>query len=80
MVTNITIPDENTLDGNIADIAKEWREVGSDSSLLRMLSYRSDLIPPFFDYYQNLRADGLISAKLKELVRLRLAELNSCNY
>ena len=80
MVTNITIPEENSLDENVADIAEEWKQVGSDSSLLRLLSYRSDLVPPFFDYYQNLRADGLVSAKVKELIRLRLAELNSCNY
>ena len=80
MAAKIKIPDENTLNEKVAKLAADWKAVGSDSSLLRMLSYRSDLIPPFFDYYQAMRGDGLVSAKLKELVRLRLASLNTCNY
>jgi AhpD family alkylhydroperoxidase len=54
--------------------------MGSDTGLLRMLNYRADLVPAFFDFYIRMRNDGLVSAKLKELVRLRLARLNTCRY
>lgn len=80
MTTRITVPEEDSLSGQVAKLAADWKEVGSDSSFLRMLSYRSDLVPPFFDFYQTMRADGLVSAKIKELARLRIARLNSCNY
>tara|TARA_Y100000588_G_scaffold55797_1_gene53357 strand:- start:592 stop:834 length:243 start_codon:yes stop_codon:yes gene_type:complete len=80
MSKRITVPEEKTLSGQVAQLAAEWREVGSDSSFLRMLSYRSELVPPFFDFYQKLRGDGLVSAKIKELARLRIARLNSCHY
>ena len=80
MSSHITVPEEETLSGQVAQLAAEWRGVGSDSSFLRMLSYRSELVLPFFDFYQQLRDDGLVSAKVKELVRLRIARLNSCHY
>ncbi len=80
MSTRITVPDEDSLSGQVAQLAADWKEVGSDSSFLRMLSYRSDLVPPFFEFYQTMRDDGLVSAKIKELARLRIARLNSCNY
>ncbi len=80
MSTRITVPEEDSLSGQVAQLAADWKEVGSDSSFLRMLSYRSDLVPPFFEFYQTMRGDGLVSAKIKELARLRIARLNSCNY
>ena len=80
MSSHITVPEEETLSGQVAQLAAEWREVGSGSRFFRMLSYRSELVLPFFDFYQQLRDDGLVSAKVKELVRLRIARLNSCHY
>ncbi len=80
MSKRITIPEEETLSGQVAQLSAEWREVGSDSTFLRLLSYRSELVPPFFDFYQQLRGDGLVSAKVKELARLCIARLNSCHY
>lgn len=80
MSTRITVPKENSLSGHVAQLAADWKEVGSDSSFLRMLSYRSDLVPPFFEFYQTMRGDGRVSAKIKELARLRIARLNSCDY
>ena len=59
MSSHITVPEEETLNGQVAQLAAEWREVGSDSSFLRMLSYRSELVLPFFDFYQQLRDDGI---------------------
>ena len=80
MSKRITIPEEETLSGQVAQLSAEWREIGSDSRLLRLLSFRSDLVPPFFDFYQQVRGDGLVSAKVKELARLCIARLNSCHY
>ena len=75
-----TRPGINDLATVDSELAAEWREVGSDSAFLRMLSYRSDLVPAFFEFYQPLRGDGLVTARVKELARLRIARLNSCRY
>jgi AhpD family alkylhydroperoxidase len=68
------------LTGEIGELAKNWKAMGSDTTFLRMLNHRADLVPAFFDFYIRLRGDGLLPAKLKELVRLRLARLNTCKY
>ncbi len=80
MAARITIPEEDTLQGDVATLAAGWKAIGSDTSFIRMLSYRSDLVPAFFDFYLRIRGDGLLSAKVKELARLRIASLNTCRY
>jgi len=80
MTARITIPSEESLSGDLAKIAAEWKANGSDRTFIRMLSYRSDLVPAYFAFYSPLREDGLLPAKVKELARLRIAALNTCRY
>lgn len=80
MNERIDLPPLEALTGEIGDLAQAWKAMGSDTTFLRMLNYRSDLVPAFFDFYIRIRNDGLLPAKLKELVRLRIARLNTCRY
>ena len=80
MAVRIKVPTEDTLTGKVAELSAAWRAIGSDSSFIRMLSYRADLVPAFFDFYLRMRGDGLLTAKVKELARLRIARLNTCKY
>ena len=80
MAVRIKVPSEDTLKGKVAQLSAEWRTIGSDSSFIRMLSYRADLVPAFFDFYLRMRGNGLLTAKVKELARLRIARLNTCKY
>lgn len=80
MTARIELPPIEALTGEIGTLAADWKAMGSDTAFLRMLNYRADLVPAFFDFYIRLRGDGLLPAKLKELVRLRIARLNTCRY
>lgn len=80
MSTRITVPSEETLTGEVAQLAESWKALGSDTTFVRMLSHRADLVPAFFDFYARLRGDGHVSARVKELARLRIARLNTCRY
>jgi len=80
MNARIDLPPFEALTGDIGKLAAEWKAMGSDTTFIRMLNYRADLVPAFFDFYMRMRGDGLLAAKLKELVRLRLARLNTCRY
>jgi hypothetical protein len=80
MAARIDVPVEAALSGEVAKLAAQWKAIGSDTSFIRMLSYRADLVPAFFDFYVRLRGDGLLPARLKELARLRIARLNTCRY
>ena len=80
MNARIELPPIEELTGEIGTLAANWKAMGSDTAFLRMLNYRADLVPAFFDFYMRMRNDGLLPAKLKELVRLRIARLNTCRY
>lgn len=73
MTARIELPPLEALTGEIGTLAANWKAMGSDTAFLRMLNYRADLVPAFFDFYIRLRGDGLLPAKLKELTRLRIA-------
>jgi len=80
MSANISLPSLEQLSGPAAKLAADWKALGSDTSFIQLLSLRADLVPAFFDYYLRMRGDGLLSARLKELARLRIARLNTCRY
>lgn len=80
MTARLELSPHEALQGPVAKLAADWKAYGSDTTFLRMLNHRGDLIPAFFDFYMRLRGDGLLPAKLKELVRLRIARLNTCRY
>lgn len=80
MNVRIAVPEADKLSKEVARVSDAWAAIGSDPSMIRLLSYRSDIIPPFFDFYINMRSDGLVSAKIKELARFRIAKLNTCRY
>lgn len=80
MGERIELPPVEALTGEIGKLAADWKAMGSDTTFIRMLNYRADLVPAFFDFYMRMRGDGLLPARLKELVRLRIARLNTCRY
>lgn len=80
MTARIELPPLEALTGEIGKLAQSWKAIGSDTTFIRMLNYRADLVPAFFDFYMRMRGDGLLPARLKELVRLRIARLNTCRY
>lgn len=80
MNARIDLAPLEALTGEVGELAREWTAMGSDTTFLRMLNHRADLVPAFFDFYIRMRSDGLLPAKLKELVRLRIARLNTCRY
>jgi AhpD family alkylhydroperoxidase len=80
MTANVRVPTESELDPKVAKISEAWKAIGSDPSMVRLLNYRADLIPPFFDFYLKMRDDGLLSARIKEMARFQIANLNGCMY
>ena len=51
-----------------------------DEMYARVIAHRPDLVRSFAKFYLPLRKEGLRDAKLKELVRLRIAGINNCAY
>ncbi|HEX2173494.1 MAG TPA: carboxymuconolactone decarboxylase family protein [Dehalococcoidia bacterium] len=55
--------------------------VGTEDELYaRVIAHRPELVRSFSKFYLPLRKEGLLDARLKELVRLRIADINKCAY
>lgn len=80
LTRGISVPSPEGMTKEVAKVSKAWAAIGSDPSMVRLMSYRSDLVPPFFDFYLSMRDNGLVSAKTKELARFQIAKLNTCRY
>jgi hypothetical protein len=53
-------------------------EKGVDSTVLRVLAHRPEMVEAYFNFYYPLHNGGVVDPALKEIVRLRIAELNQC--
>ncbi len=53
----IELPPFEALTGDIGKLAAAWKDMGSDTTFIRMLNYRADLVPAFFDFYMRIRRD-----------------------
>ncbi|MDO8430985.1 MAG: hypothetical protein Q7S58_01100 [Candidatus Binatus sp.] len=51
---------------------------GADSTVLRVMAHRPDMLENYFKFYYPLHNGGIVDPALKEMVRLRIAELNQC--
>ena len=65
--------------------------LASDAELPEHLRSRDDLVPRVFghnaelyekwmDWYRPLVRDGSVTSRLKEILRLRVAQLNTCDF
>jgi alkylhydroperoxidase family enzyme len=51
---------------------------GANSTVLRVLGHRPEMIESYFKFYYPLHNGGVVDPALKEIVRLRIASLNQC--
>lgn len=51
---------------------------GQNSTVLRVLGHRPEMVESYFKFYYPLHNGGVVDPALKELVRLRIASLNQC--
>jgi alkylhydroperoxidase family enzyme len=58
--------------------AEAAERAGQNSTVLRVLGHRPEMIEAYFKFYYPLHNGGVVDVALKELVRLRIAALNQC--
>ncbi len=66
------------LAGDLRQQAEAADARGADSTVLRVLGHRPDMLETYFKFYYPLHNGGVVDPALKEMVRLRIAELNQC--
>jgi len=53
---------------------------GSKDNFTRVFGHNAELLDAWMAWYQPLIKSGAVSARLKEMIRLRVAQLNACAF
>ncbi len=76
----IPMIDRERLDPELQTMLAKWEAEGGDPNFVRTFGRLPDRLKRFVDFYSPLVRKGLVEHRTKELVRLRLAQLNDCHY
>jgi hypothetical protein len=77
-MSRLSVPSNEELIGDLRKQAESIDATGADSTVLRVLGHRPDMIETYFKFYYPLHSGGIVDPALKELVRLKIASLNQC--
>ncbi len=67
-------------DEELKAMLAKWRAEEGDPNFIRTFGRLPETFKRFVRFYSPLVRKGLIEHRTKELVRLRLAQLNRCHY
>ncbi|MGH7322541.1 MAG: hypothetical protein ACRELA_23355 [Candidatus Rokuibacteriota bacterium] len=60
--------------------AERWRAQGGDVNMYRVFGQMPGVFKKFLEYYGPLVNHGRVPVRVKELARIRIANLNACRY
>ena len=76
----IPMVDLKQLDQELQEMVAKWKTEGGDPNFIRTFGRLQETLKRFVRFYSPLVRKGLIEHRTKELIRLRLAQLNQCHY
>jgi alkylhydroperoxidase family enzyme len=71
------VPPER-LDPMLRDLTEQAVRHRQNPSIFQAMGHLPDAFKAYWKFYAPLRLEGVLDAKLKELVRLKIAALNDC--
>ena len=72
--------DLDELEPALRDAARKWQAVGGDPNFHRVFGQMPDFFGKFLEFYGPLVNHGRVPLRVKELARIRIANLNDCRY
>lgn len=77
-MSRLSILDNHQLPENLRKDVEEADRKNAGSTVLRVMGHRPEMVESYFNFYFPLHNGGVVETSVKELVRLRIAELNQC--
>ena len=72
--------DLDELDPELRRAAERWQVQGGNVNTHRVFGQMPEFFKKFVDFYGPLVNHGQVPLRVKELARLRVANLNECHY
>jgi uncharacterized peroxidase-related enzyme len=77
-MSRIRLLEKDEMEPDIAQMVEDTQKMTGDSTAMRALAHRPDIIRSFAQFYWQLQMEGMLDRKLVELVRLAIAQINQC--
>jgi hypothetical protein len=68
------------LDPALREAAEKWAAHGGNVNMHRVFGQMPDFFQKFIEFYGPLVNHGRVPLRVKELARIRVANLNECHY
>ena len=72
--------DADSLSPELRVMLERWQADGGDPNFILTFARLPETLARFVAFYSPLVRKGLVEHRIKELARLRLAQLNECHY
>ena len=72
--------DLDELDPTLRELALRWQAHGGNVNMHRVFGQMPDFFRKFIEFYGPLVNHGRVPLRIKELARIRVANLNDCHY
>ena len=76
-MSRLSILPKEKLTPEFSEMAEKAEETGA-ATVFQVLGHRPEMFESYFKFYYPTHDGGVVSPALKELVRLKIAQLNNC--
>lgn len=77
-MARIRLVPTDRLDPALGRMVEQARAHNQNPAIFQAMGHLPEAFKAYWQFYTPLRLEGLLDAKLKELVRLKIASLNDC--
>lgn len=77
-MARIRLAEAHEMEPDVAEMISNIEKMTGDSTAMRVLAHRPEMLRSFVQFYWPLQTEGLLSRKLVELMRLAIAQINQC--
>lgn len=77
-MARVTLVPTDQLDPALRALTEQAVRHHQNPAIFQAMGHLSEAFKAFWAFYAPLRLEGLLDARLKELVRLKIAALNAC--
>ncbi|MFB3814190.1 MAG: hypothetical protein ACE14L_08765 [Terriglobales bacterium] len=77
-MARVTALPKEQLTPKFAELAKQAESLNAPASVYQVLGHCPDMFQSWFQFYFHWHENGTVPPTIKELARLKIAQLNNC--
>ncbi|MBV8772490.1 MAG: hypothetical protein JO166_09200 [Deltaproteobacteria bacterium] len=79
-MARVKVFEHEELPSEMQELADAYKAKGASWDHIRVLAHRPDMYAAYYKFLYPLHTSGIVEVPIKELARLKVAELNQCGF